>query len=69
MTNKTVPVPKKLFSVAWVPDIECKVFTAEEVINVGGRIIEGNFSKLGAEEVERCLNLGAPMDGLYITVQ
>lgn len=62
--------PKQLFAVAWVPELDQQLSTQEEVIIVGGRIVDTRLTKLGAEEVERCLNVGAPRNGgEYITVK
>ena len=62
--------PKQLFSVAWIPDLEIKPVTQGEVLSAGGRIIDTELSKLAAEEVERCLNIGTEgLDGEYITMQ
>ena len=69
MATKKPAVPKQLFAVAWVPELENKPSTQDEVLNVGGRIIDTRLTKLGAEEVERCLNVGALLiGGEYITV-
>jgi len=68
--SKKIAVPKQLLAVAWIPDLEPRPSTEEEVLNVGGRVVETNLSKLGAEEVERCLNIGTDgLDGKYITIQ
>ena len=71
VTNKA-PVPKQLFSVAWVPVLENKPLTQDEILEVGGRIIDTRLSKSGAEEVERVLTVGTEGNGLggeYIAIQ
>ena len=67
---KKIAESKQLIAVAWIPDLEIRPTTKEEVLKVGGRIVDKNLSKLGAEEVERCLNIGTDgLDGEYITVK
>ncbi|WP_028865259.1 hypothetical protein [Psychromonas aquimarina] len=67
--RKKISVPKILLAVAWIPDLETKPLTIDEVLNVGGRVVDENLSKLGAEEVERCLNIGTEgLDGEYIII-
>jgi len=70
MSVKKIVVPKKLFAVAWIPELEIKPSTQAEVLNLGGRIIETHLSKLCAEQIERCLNIGTEgLEGKYIITQ
>ncbi|WP_019615109.1 hypothetical protein [Psychromonas ossibalaenae] len=69
MRVKKIKVAKQLLIVVWIPNLETKPLTVDEVLKVGGRIVDKNLSKIGAEEVERCLNIGTEgLDGEYITV-
>ena len=67
MAAKKIIIPKQLFMVAWLP-VEALPTSKDEVITIGGRIVDKNLSEKGAIEVERCFNVGAPDDGLYLAV-
>lgn len=57
------------FTVVWIPDNQKTPTTCEEVLNIGGRIIDEQLSKLDAEKVERCLKInGEQLSGDYITL-
>lgn len=56
-------IDKNLFAVVWVPDVNMNPASLDDVINSGGRVIDGNLSKSGAEEVERCVIVGTSGDG------
>lgn len=57
------------YTVAWIPDNQAIPTTCEEVLRIGGRIIDENINKLDAEKVERCLKInGEKLPGDYITL-
>ncbi|WP_435234521.1 hypothetical protein ACR30L_12155 [Psychromonas sp. PT13] len=57
------------FTVVWIPDNQNTPATCEEVLNIGGRIIDEQLSKRDAEKVERCLKInGEQLPGDYITL-
>lgn len=57
------------FTVAWIPDNQPIPTTCEEVLNIGGRIIDEQLSETDAEKVERCLKInGKGLEGDYITL-
>ncbi len=57
------------FTVAWIPDNQTIPTTCEEVLDIGGRIIDDQLSKSNAEKVERCLKInGEGLEGDYITL-
>ena len=56
------------FTVAWIPDNQKQPTSCEEVLKIGGRIIDDHLSKTDAEKVERCLKInGEGLEGDYIT--
>ena len=58
------------FTVAWIPNNQPTPTTCEEVLRIGGRIIDEQLSKFDAEKVERCLKInGEGLEGNYITLQ
>ncbi len=57
------------YTVAWIPNNQNIPTTCEEVLNIGGRIIDDRLSKTDAEKVERCLKInGEGLEGDYITL-
>ena len=67
MAAKKIIIPEQLFLVAWLP-VEAFPINENEVSALGGRVVDKNLSEKGAIEVEHCLNVGAPDDGLYLAV-
>jgi hypothetical protein len=66
MNNMTI---KQLLAVAWLPYMEVKPSTQADVLNLGGRIIDTDLSRLDAKQIERCLNIGSEgLEGEYITI-
>jgi hypothetical protein len=49
--------------------MEIKPSTQADVLNLGGRIIDTDLSRLEAKQIERCLNIGSEgLEGEYITI-
>lgn len=58
------------YTVAWIPNTKALPTSTQETLELGGRIIDKNLTKLGAEEVERCLKInGEGLAGSYITIK
>lgn len=58
------------FTVVWLPGNSYPLpATIEEVLILGGRIVDSELTKLDAEKVERCLKInGELLAGDYITI-
>jgi hypothetical protein len=65
--------PAPLFTVAWVPGfvpaLEVKAETLKAALTAGGRIIDGNMSKICAAQIAHCLNIGEQgLPGEYVAL-
>lgn len=58
------------FTVAWIPKNVLLPTTCKQALNLGGRLIDQNLTKRGAEEVEQCLKInGEFLPGDYVTIE
>lgn len=59
-----------LFSVIWVSSSEIEIVSKSELkhLKINHRIIFDELSKIIADEYARILNIGAPNEGIYISI-